>query len=96
MSNLVNKQSDNNSRINNTVNGMGGLNSSNKQRGGESDNESFTKNNNTVGSHRKGESPHNRDSLTSKSKKIGSTKDNNSIGGINIGNYGPGLNGLKM
>lgn len=58
---------------------MGGLNSNKQRAGGESDNESFTKNNNTGGSYRKGESPHNRDSHNSKSKKIGSSasKDNN-------------------
>ena len=65
--------------------------------GKQEENESFTKSRKDTqnDSYRKGESPHNRD-LGSKSKKISSQKDNNQIGGINIGNYGPGLGGLKI
>ena len=111
MQNISKTADSTNSRgINNFVgNGVGG-GSNNNVRGGhqqhQEENESFTKARREVGatqndSFRKGESPHNRDALNSKSKKasvgqMGSSKDNNSLGGMNIGNYAPGLTGIKM
>jgi hypothetical protein len=56
-----------------------------KQTAGNDEQESFTKNRKDQNdSYRKGESPHNRDALPSKQKKT-TVKDNNNIGGINIG-----------
>lgn len=111
MQNISKTADSTNSRgVNNFVgNGIGG-GSNNNVRGGQQhqeENESFTKPRREAGatqndSFRKGESPHNRDAaLNSKSKKaqagsLGGQKDNNSLGGINIGNYAPGLSGLKM
>lgn len=66
--------------------------------GKQEDNESFTKSrkDNQNDSYRKGESPHSRDYAGKGKKGTAGSKDNNTIGGINIGNYGPGLSGLKM